>query len=116
RAAAGGVRGDGGAALECPAVPDRLGRGHLPAVRRGRGGGLLADAHPGLAAGGDAGEPGGVRGAAPVAGAGISQTGSGVTMMGGMLPLLRAAPAGGEFDISEMILHHLADSNYLELP
>ena len=37
-------------------------------------------------------------------------------MMGGMLPLLRAADTGGEFDISEMILHHLADSNYLELP
>lgn len=37
-------------------------------------------------------------------------------MMGGMLPLLRAAETGGEFDISEMILHHLADSNYLELP
>lgn len=34
-----------------------------------------------------------------------------------MLPLLRAAaPEGGEFDISEMILHHLADSNVLELP
>jgi F-type H+-transporting ATPase subunit a len=37
----------------------------------------------------------------------------------GIVPLLRAAlqhEEGAEFDIKEMILHHLADSNELELP
>jgi F-type H+-transporting ATPase subunit a len=38
-------------------------------------------------------------------------------MTAGFLTLLRAAaPAGGEFDISEMILHHLADSPEWETP
>lgn len=38
-------------------------------------------------------------------------------MMGSMLGLLRApAQEGGEFNIQEMILHHLADSHELELP
>jgi F-type H+-transporting ATPase subunit a len=38
-------------------------------------------------------------------------------MMGGFLPLLRtAAEEGKPFDISEMILHHLADSNEWEAP
>jgi F-type H+-transporting ATPase subunit a len=40
-------------------------------------------------------------------------------MMGGLLsslPLLRAAAQEGDFDISEMILHHLADSPEWETP
>jgi F-type H+-transporting ATPase subunit a len=38
-------------------------------------------------------------------------------MIAGFLPLLQAAePEGGEFDIPSMIMHHLADSNELELP
>lgn len=38
-------------------------------------------------------------------------------MKAGLLSLLgAAAPAGGEFDISEMILHHLADSSEWETP
>jgi len=37
-------------------------------------------------------------------------------MMGGLLPLLRAAAPEGGFDISEMILHHLADSSEWETP
>jgi F-type H+-transporting ATPase subunit a len=36
-------------------------------------------------------------------------------MMGGLLPMLKAA-GGGEFDVSEMILHHLADSREWEAP
>ena len=36
-------------------------------------------------------------------------------MMGGILPMLKAA-GGGEFDVSEMILHHLADSREWEAP
>jgi F-type H+-transporting ATPase subunit a len=37
-------------------------------------------------------------------------------MVAGVLPLLRAAAPEGEFDISEMILHHLADSSEWETP
>jgi len=38
-------------------------------------------------------------------------------MIGRILPLFgAAAPQGGEFDIKEMILHHLADSNEWESP
>lgn len=38
-------------------------------------------------------------------------------MIGRLIPLLgAAAPQGGEFDIKEMILHHLADSNVWESP
>lgn len=39
-------------------------------------------------------------------------------MMGGILPMLRAAQEGHgeEFDIPSMILHHLADSNVWETP
>ena len=38
-------------------------------------------------------------------------------MMGKFMPsLAAAAPEGGEFDIKEMILHHLADSNEWETP
>lgn len=37
-------------------------------------------------------------------------------MLGGMLPLLRAAAPDGDFDISEMILHHLADAPEWESP
>jgi F-type H+-transporting ATPase subunit a len=39
-------------------------------------------------------------------------------MMPSVLPLIRAAASeeGGEFDISEMILHHLADAPYWEGP
>ena len=38
-------------------------------------------------------------------------------MTGNLIGMLKAAaPEGGEFDIKEMILHHLADSKELELP
>ena len=39
-------------------------------------------------------------------------------MIPGLFPMMRAAAQeeGGEFDISSMILHHLADSHELELP
>ena len=37
-------------------------------------------------------------------------------MLTEMVPMLAAAPEGGEFDIKEMILHHLADSHEWEAP
>jgi F-type H+-transporting ATPase subunit a len=37
-------------------------------------------------------------------------------MMGGFLPMLKLAEEGKAFDISEMILHHLADSREWESP
>jgi F-type H+-transporting ATPase subunit a len=38
-------------------------------------------------------------------------------MIAGLLPLVQAAePEGGEFDIPSMIMHHLADSQEIELP
>ena len=37
-------------------------------------------------------------------------------MIGKFMPLLAAAAEGGEFDIKEMILHHLADSSEWETP
>src|SRR5690606_34806111 len=106
-----------GTARSRSALPARLAGRDAAALRRaGRGGGV-GEPDGRAAARCRARQPGRIRVPAAAARTCLPASEADPVMIGTFMPfLVAAASEGGEFDIKEMILHHLADSPYWETP